>query len=105
MLAHRISIFDKKTKQQGNQAKGSSNYIKQFWYDTALSGDKAPLDALLAFADTDRVLFGTDYPYISEDIAASETRGYEGYKGLDSAARANVDYNNALKLFPRLAKA
>jgi len=105
MLAHRISLFDKKTKQQGNYPKGALHYIRQFWYDTALSGDKAPLDALLAFADPERVLFGTDYPYISEDLAVSETKGYENYGGLQGATRANVDRNNALKLFPRLAKA
>lgn len=102
MLAHRISLFDKKTKQQANYPKGALHYIRKFWFDTALSGDKAPLDALLAFADPDRVLFGTDYPYISEDLAVSETKGYENYGGLQGAARANVDRNNALKLFPRL---
>lgn len=105
MLAHRISLFDKKTKQQGNYPKGALHYIRQFWYDTALSGDKAPLDALLAFADPERVLFGTDYPYISEDLAVAETKGYENYGGLEGATRANVDRNNALKLFPRLVKA
>jgi predicted TIM-barrel fold metal-dependent hydrolase len=103
MLAHRISLFDKKTKQQANYPKGALHYIKQFWYDTALSGDKPPLDALFAFADPGRVLFGTDYPYISADLAVSETKGYENYAGLSGAARANVDRNNALKLFPRLA--
>ena len=103
MLAHRISLFDKKTKQQGNYPRGALHYIKQFWYDTALSGDKAPLDALLAFADPARVLFGTDYPYISEELAASETKGYTDYPGLSGAARAGVDRGNALKLFPRLS--
>ncbi len=104
MLAHRIALFDKKTKQQGNYPKGALHYIKQFWYDVALSGDKAPLDALFAFADPARVLFGTDFPYIWRDAAVSETHGYEGYKGIDAATRANVDRNNALKLFPRLGK-
>lgn len=104
MLAHRISIFDKKTKQRDNYPKGALHYIRRFWYDTALSGDKAPLDALLAFADPERILFGTDYPYISADIAASETRGYEAYQGVDAGAHAKIDRGNALKLFQRLAK-
>ncbi len=104
MLAHRISLFDKKTKQQTNYPKGALHYIREFWYDTALCGDKAPLDALLAFADPSRVLFGTDYPYIAADAAILETRGYESYKGFDAATRANVDRNNALALFPRLMK-
>lgn len=103
MLAHRISLFDKKTKQRENYPLGALHYIRRFWFDTALSGDRAPLDALLAFADPDRVLFGTDYPYISQDMAIAETKGYEDYAGWTPRMRENVDRNNALRLFPRLA--
>ena len=102
MLAHRISLFDKKTKQQDNYPKGALHYIKQFWYDTALCGDRPALDVLLAFADPARVLFGTDYPYVWREGAVAETRGYEGYRGIDAQTRAAIDRSNALALFPRL---
>lgn len=104
MLAHRISLFDTKTKQRGNYPKGALHYIKQFYFDTALSGDKPPLDALFAFSDPARVLFGTDFPYVSDDIAISETRGFEAYENLSAAARARIEHGAALELFPRLAK-
>jgi len=102
MLAHRISLFDKKTKQQGNYPKGALHYIARFYYDTALSGHAAPLDALAAFVPPSQILFGTDYPYVSEDIAIAETKGFEAYGKFDAATRALIDRGNAEGLFPRL---
>ncbi|MGE3246208.1 MAG: amidohydrolase family protein [Beijerinckiaceae bacterium] len=99
MLAHRISIFDTRTKFKENYPKGALHYIRQFWFDTALSGDKAPLDALMAFADPARILFGTDYPYVVEDIAEAETRGFEAYGGWTQEQRRAVERGNAERLF------
>ena len=102
MLAHRISIFDKMTAHRGNYPKGALHYIRRFWFDTALSGHAAPLDALRAFADPSRILFGTDYPYVSEDVAIAETAGLDAYEGFSAAERAMVARANAEALFPRL---
>ena len=103
MLAHRISIFDKKTKQQNNYPQGALAYIKRFYFDTALCGHRAPLDALTAFVDPSQILFGTDYPYVSAEIATQETRGFDAYEGFDAAARQLVERGNAERLFPRFA--
>lgn len=102
MLAHRMSLFDKKTKQRGNYPKGALHYIARFYYDTALSGHAAPLDALTAFVPPSQILFGTDYPYVSEEIAIAETLGFEAYGKFDAATRALVDRGTAETLFPRL---
>ena len=99
MLAHRIAIFDTRTKFKDKYPKGALHYIRQFYYDTALSGDKAPLDALMAFADPARILFGTDYPYIAAEVAEAETRGFEAYDGWTAAQRAGAEYGNARALF------
>lgn len=99
MLAHRISIFDTRTKFKDNYPKGALHYIRQFWFDTALSGDKPPLDALMAFADPARILFGTDYPYVVAEVAEAETRGFEAYDGWSAEQRAGVEYANARALF------
>jgi hypothetical protein len=69
------------TPQKANYPLGALAYIKRFWFDTALSGHKVPLDALRGFADPSRILFGTDYPYVSEDVAISETAGLDAYAG------------------------
>jgi aminocarboxymuconate-semialdehyde decarboxylase len=90
------------TPQKANYPQGALAYIKRFWFDTALSGHPAPLDALRAFADPARILFGTDYPYVSEDVANAETAGLDAYTGFSAAERAMVARGNAEALFPRL---
>ena len=104
MLAHRIAIFDKMTPQRANYPLGALAYIRRFWFDTALSGHPAPLDALRAFADPSRILFGTDYPYVSEDVANAETAGLDAYAGFSAAERAMVARGNAEALFSRFRR-
>lgn len=102
-LAHRIAIFDKKTPLQDSYPKGALAYMKRFYFDTALSGDAVPLAALSGVIDSSKILFGTDYPYISEDVVASETAGFDAYAGFDDATRAKINRTNAETLFPRFA--
>lgn len=102
-LTHRMAIFDKKTPLRDNYPQGAQAYMKRFYFDTALSGGKVPLDALSAIADPSRILFGSDYPYVSEDVAADETAGLDAYDGFDAAALAAINRGNAEKLFPRFA--
>jgi predicted TIM-barrel fold metal-dependent hydrolase len=105
MLAHRMAIFDKMLAQRENYRLGAMAYVKRFWFDTALSGDKTPLDALRAVADPSRILFGTDYPYIPDDVADRETRGFDAYAGFAPGEREMVERGNAVALFKRLRDA
>ena len=102
-LAHRIAIFDKMTRFQDNYPDGAKATMKRFYYDTALSGDDAPLAALFDLVDASQVLFGTDHPYISDDVVAAETAGLDRFAGLDDGARRMIDRDNAEVLFPRFA--
>lgn len=102
-LAHRIGIFDRKTRFSERYPKGARAYMKRFWFDTALSGDAVPLAALQGLADPARILFGTDYPYVSAETVAGETDGFDRHAGLAGAARAAAERGNAEALFPRLA--
>jgi aminocarboxymuconate-semialdehyde decarboxylase len=102
-LAHRLVVCEKMTQLQDNYPEGVLAYIKRFYFDTALSGDKVPLDALSAIVDPSRILFGSDYPYVSEEVAAAETAGFDAYGGFDEATFAAINRGNAEKLFPRFA--
>lgn len=102
MLAHRISIFDKSNTFKDNYPDGAMHHIARFYYDTALSGHKAPLDALRSFVPDTQIMFGTDYPYISEDKVTNERKGFDAYEGLKGTALKAVERDNALRLFPRL---
>ena len=102
-LAHRIAIFDKQTPFQDKYPKGAMAYMKQFYFDTALSGDASVLDCLSSVADPSRIMFGSDYPYISEDVAEAETAGFDAYTGFDDKAFAAINRGTAETLFPRFA--
>ena len=102
-LAHRIEIFDKMLPQSVNYPKGAKAYMKQFFFDTALSGDPTPLNALNSIVEPSQILFGTDFPYVNEAVVTAETAGFDAFDGFDESARAQINRSNAEKLFPRLA--
>ncbi|GFG50106.1 amidohydrolase [Mycolicibacterium agri] len=74
--------------------------LRKFYFDTALSASRSALPALLAFAQPDHIVFGSDYPYAPAEIAARFTRNLDNYEGVEHAA---VNRDNALKLLPRLS--
>ncbi|MBK20316.1 MAG: amidohydrolase [Rhodospirillaceae bacterium] len=103
-LMHRIAIFDKQTPFQDNYPKGAMEYVKRFYFDTALSGDKIILDGLSGVVDPSRILFGSDYPYVSEDVVEIETGGFDSYDAFNKEVRKAINRDNAEILFPRFAE-
>lgn len=104
-LAHRMAIFDRMTKFAENYPDGAIACLNRFYYDTALSGHAVPLGALKGLVDPSRILFGSDYPYVVEEVVAAETAGLDAYTGFDGTARSMIDRANAERLFPRLSRA
>lgn len=76
--------------------------LQKFYFDTALSSSEYALPSLLAFADPQRVLYGSDFPYASPERSAWFTGQLDGYHDIDHAA---VNRGNAERLFPRFALA
>jgi predicted TIM-barrel fold metal-dependent hydrolase len=72
-----------------------------FYFDTALSSSPAALPTLLAFAGTDHVTFGSDFPYAPPPVGALFGRDLEDYLAGDDGTEA-IARTNALSLFPRL---
>ncbi len=101
VLAHRMEIFDDLTAHREKYPEGARACLRRLWFDTALSGDDAVLAALRALAEPDRILFGTDYPYVPEAVAEAETAGTDGYDGFDAASRRSMEHGNAAALFPK----
>lgn len=100
-IAHRISLFDGLTPFRENYPEGALPYLKKLYYDTALSGDPVVLQALQRLAGPSQILFGTDYPYIPDTVAVSETAATDEYGGFDEGGRAMMEHGNAATLFPR----
>ena len=78
---------------------------RNFYYDTAVAGSVNVLTVLEKFAKPGHVLYGSDYPYAGPGIIDYHNTGLDGFPFQDKALLQNINRNNALALFPRLAKA
>lgn len=84
-----------------NAPKGSTHYLKNLYYDTAISPSDPMFAALQQFAKPDHILFGSDYPLVDERVVKMETAVFDSTKLLDAKAHKAIARDNALKLFPR----
>jgi predicted TIM-barrel fold metal-dependent hydrolase len=98
-LANRIQIFDHLPKFRDNFPRGSAAYLRRLYYDTAVIGDSAPIGALQAMAGPSQILFGTDYPYLADEVILDQTAGTDAHGGFDQAGRRMMEHENAEKLF------
>lgn len=102
-LAWRIALFSNMQLGLGEKApKGAIAYLKQFYYDTALSAVPYAFRSLLELTDPSHILFGSDWPFAPEPITDATVKGVNSYDGFDAQARAMIERENALQLFPRL---
>lgn len=81
----------------GTQEQGLSR-LRQFYFDTALAGTRYALPSLLAFAQPDRILFGTDWPHSLHDRSLYFVQQFEQYEMPDEL-RTGIYSRNAEKLF------
>lgn len=76
----------------------------RFYYDIALSTSSAQLDGLLDFAQSDHILFGSDFPYAPEFGIKAVVAEYENFVSTNvrgSQIRAEVLRKNAVDLLVR----
>lgn len=101
-LAKRITYASTITSSlHSRQPRDLIGSLKRLYYDTAMSANPYTLSALTALVGTDRILFGSDYPYMPEATTRETIEGVTAF--FDTEARFNVEYRNHLALFPRLA--
>lgn len=72
-----------------------STYLRRFWFDTVTHAAK-PLRFLVDLVGSDRVVYGTDYPY---DMAAGALQEQLAGTGVDAATRSAIAGVNASELF------
>lgn len=75
--------------------------LQRLYYDTAMSANDYTLASLTAFAPDDRVLFGSDYPFMPESTTIETVTGLANF--YDQPRLADVETGNALRLLPGLA--
>jgi predicted TIM-barrel fold metal-dependent hydrolase len=97
-LAYRISMGQ---IMLPGAPQGVMTYLKQFYYDTALSANPYALCSLQELVDASHILFGSDYPFAPEVVTGFSVQGIQNYKGFDEQARKAIERESALSLFPR----
>lgn len=78
--------------------------LHRFYYDTALPASPYAMPSLLRAVGADRLLYGTDFASRPAAEVNVITRDLDRDPALDGPARRAIDRDNALRLFPRLAR-
>ena len=103
-LATRFSIVDEIDVIPGAEERGSAaDTLRRLYWDTALSWKPPVLRMLRSAVGMDRVLFGSDYPYLRRDLAVKCRQEVASSSELDANESRAVLSKNALSLFPRFA--
>ncbi|HVN39548.1 MAG TPA: amidohydrolase family protein [Myxococcota bacterium] len=102
-LAGRIALTGALPGLRERVPDGPLPQLRRFYYDTALSATPHALRSLRELVGSDRILFGSDFPFAPEAVARASIDGLARYDGFDDAGRRRIDGANALELLPRLA--
>lgn len=102
-LAARLGIIDEMDFIEGAEQRGTAAAMfRRVYWDTALSATDPVFRLLRDVAGIDRVLFGTDFPYLRRDLAVKAKRRILESSELNDSEKDAVLAGNAERLFPRL---
>jgi predicted TIM-barrel fold metal-dependent hydrolase len=79
--------------------------LRSMFYEIASTTSAPALRSLQELADPARILWGSDLPFVYGDRLREEVEHWEQYDGFDREARSAIEESNALRLFPRFARA
>jgi 6-methylsalicylate decarboxylase len=103
-LETRFAVVDEMNVIPGAKERGTAaDTFRRLYWDTAVSWRPPVLRMLRSVVGIDRVLFGSDFPYLRRDLAVKCRGEVETSPELNSDEAGAVLSGNALKLFPRLA--
>ena len=103
-LAKRFAIIDEMNAIPGAEARGTAaGTFRRLYWDTAASWGDPVLRLLRDVVGIDRVVFGTDFPYLRRDIAIRCRQDIEASPELTEYERTAVLGATAMTLIPRLA--
>jgi 6-methylsalicylate decarboxylase len=103
-LAGRFAIVDEMGVIAGAEDRlSAAETFRRLYWDTALSWGDPVLEILRSVVGIDRVLFGTDYPYLRRDLAVSASGHVAKTAVLSEEEKTAVLGGTAVKLIPRLA--
>jgi 6-methylsalicylate decarboxylase len=77
--------------------------FRSLYYDLTAVSHPHAIDALLTLALPERLLYGSDHPFMLSSLIPPAIEFVYSYPKVDEATRKALSSGNALKLFPRLA--
>ncbi len=102
-IAHRIaSLADREPELASAAPAGALAYLERLWYDTGLANNEPALVGTRAVAPLDRIVFGTDWPYLALPEGSDPA---PGLAVLSPEEREQIELANAAALVPRLTEA
>lgn len=101
-LAGRINLYETLMPTLKEKIpKGTYYYLKNLYYDTAMSTSIATLNCLREFVSVQNILVGSDYPFVTDEGVAAQFKLLEQYPCFSSSERELINYKNMEHLFPR----
>lgn len=98
-LANRISAVTRVSKELAERnPRGVPYELKRLYCDIANAISPPQLAALTSYFPSTQLLYGSDFPFVAPK---EEEAAFANYP-LSAELRADIDRNNALRLFPRL---
>ncbi|PWY64829.1 amidohydrolase 2 [Aspergillus eucalypticola CBS 122712] len=84
---------------------GAMPYLaSRYYFDTASATSAIQLAAMKSFIGVEQILTGTDYPYVPLSQSEAALPAIQGNGEFTDAEMARMNHQNALSLFPRVAK-
>jgi predicted TIM-barrel fold metal-dependent hydrolase len=101
-LAGRFAIADEMKIMGDNSITGTAaETFRRLYWDTALAWSDPVLHTLRKVAGTNKILFGTDFPYLRRDMAVRCKINIDNSAELSQDEKKKVLGGNGLELFPR----
>jgi aminocarboxymuconate-semialdehyde decarboxylase len=103
-LAGRFAIVDAMRVIAGDEERGTAaDTFRRIYWDTALSWSDPVLTMLRQIVGIDRIVYGSDFPYLRRDLAVGSVSALKSTSVLNDAERRAVLGGTASRLVPRLA--
>ena len=104
-LAERFAIIDEMGFIPGGEQRGAAaDMFRRIYWDTALAASDPVFRMLRDVAGINHVLYGTDFPYLRQNLAVSSKQRIVQSAELIDEEKQGILGGNASRLFPAMLK-
>jgi 6-methylsalicylate decarboxylase len=83
---------------------GVRPHLDAFYFDTALSGARAPMAALTEMAKPEHILYGSDWPFVEREFVTEQSENLRTMPYFSGDRFAKMERGNAVRMFKRFAQ-